>query len=146
VGLFFDGEGNVYINTTSGNPDDIKYSKQIDITKQTDDVVMKVDGKSGKTLWRITPGGFVSYVSGKFIYLTQSNDPNPTDEPVLNDSLQGLEKPAFFRVARINPRNGHFMFDYYDPKNRAPFYVHFQDNTIELVFKYEVQVLKFLSF
>jgi len=144
VGLFFDDQGNVYVNTTSGNLDDIKYSRQIDITKQTDDVVMKVDGRNGKTLWNIKPGGFISYVSGKFIYMTQSNDPNPRDEPVLNDSLVGLQKPAYFRVLRVNPKNGHTMFDYY--QDRAPFYVHFDRNTIELVFKKEVQVLKYLTF
>ena len=144
VGLFFDEQGNVYVNTTSGNPDDIKYSRQIDITKQTDDIVMKVDGRKGKTLWSIKPGGFISYVSGKFIYMTQSNDPNPRDEPVLNDSLVGLQKPPYFRVLRVNPKNGHTMFDYY--QDRAPFYVHFDRNTIELVFKKEVQVLKYLTF
>ncbi len=145
VGLFFDDAGNLYINTTSGNPDDIKYSKQIDITKQTDDVVMKVDGKTGKTLWSIKPGGFISYVSGKFIYMTESNDPNPRDVPSMNDTMGlGLQKPAYFRVLRVNPRNGHTMFDYY--QDRAPFFVHFDQNTITLVFKKEVQVLRYLTF
>jgi hypothetical protein len=145
AGLFFDDAGSIYVNTTSGSPDDIKYSRQIDINKSTDDIVMKVDASTGKTLWSIKPDAFISYASGKFIYLTASHDPNPTDEPVLNDSLQDLSQPAFFRIRRINPRNGHTMFDYEDPKDRAPFYVHFDKNTIELVFKKEVQVLHFLS-
>lgn len=144
VGLFFDDQGNIYVNTTSGNPDDIKYARQIDITKTTDDIVMKVDPKTGKTLWTIKPGGFVSYVSGKFIYLTQSNDPNPQDTPALSDTLAGFQKPPFFRILRVNPKNGHTMFDYY--QDRAPFYVHFDQNTIEVVFKKEVQILKYLSF
>ena len=33
VGLFFDDQDNVYVNTTTGNPDDIKYSRQIDINQ-----------------------------------------------------------------------------------------------------------------
>ncbi len=144
AGLFFDDHGDVYVNTTSGNPDDIKYSRQIDITKATDDIVIKVDSKTGKTLWSIKPGGFVSYVSGKFIYLTQSNDPNPQDTPALSDTLSGFQKPPFFRILRVNPKNGRTMFDYY--QDRAPFYVHFDDNTIEVVFKKEVQILKYLAF
>lgn len=146
VGLFFDDHGDVYVNTTTGNPDDIKYARQIDVTKSTQAVVLKLDAKTGKTLWSVKPGGFISYLSGKFIYAVQSNDPNPTDEVVLNDSLQGLQKPAFLRIVRINPKNGRAMWDYYDARPRAPFFIRFKDNYIELLFKKEVQVLKFLTF
>ena len=88
VGLFFDDQGNVYVNTTTGNPDDIKYSRQIDISRKTEAVLFKLDPKTGKTLWRIKPGGYISYLSGKFIYTIQSYDPNPTDEDVLNDMTE----------------------------------------------------------
>ena len=76
VGLFFDDQNNVYVNTTTGNPDDIRYSRQIDITKSTEDVLMKIDAKTGQTLWSVKPGGFISYLSGKFIYTIESYDPN----------------------------------------------------------------------
>ena len=145
VGLFFDDAGNVFVNTTSGNPDDIKYSRQIDITKATDDVLLKLDPKNGKTLWSIKPGGFISYLSGKFIYTVQSYEPNPTDEEV-NDMMSGLQKPAYFRIARINPKDGRLLWEYYDSKDRCPVDVRFNANTIELVFKKEVQVLKYLTF
>ncbi len=144
VGLFFDDQGSLYVNTTSGNPDDIKYSRQIDINKQTDDILMKVNPKTGKTLWSIKPGGFISYLSGKFIYTVQSNDPNPTDEEAQNDLM--IQKPAYFRIARINPKNGRIMWEYYDARDRCPFDVWFKDNAITLVFKREVQVLKYLAF
>ena len=68
TGLFFDDAGFIYVNTTSANPDDIKYSRQIDITKQTDDVLLKLDSKTGKQLWNIKPGGTISYLQGKYIY------------------------------------------------------------------------------
>ena len=145
VGLFFDDAGNVFVNTTSGNPDDIKYSRQIDISKSTDDVLLKLDPKNGKTLWSIKPGGFISYLSGKFIYTVQSYEPNPTDEEV-NDMMSGLQKPAYFRIARINPKDGRLLWEYYDSKDRCPVDVRFNANTIELVFKREVQVLKYLTF
>jgi hypothetical protein len=141
VGLFFDDQGMVYVNTTSGNPDDIKYSRQIDISKSTDDILMKVDPKTGKTLWSIKPGGFISYLSGKFIYTVQASDPNPTDEEQMSD--MGIQKPPYFRIARINPKNGKIMWEHY--QDRVPFDIRFSDNSIELVFKREVQVLKFLA-
>ncbi len=143
VGLFFDDAGNVFVNTTSGNPDDIKYSRQIDISKRTEDVLLKLDSKSGKTLWSIKPGGFISYLKGKFIYTVQSY--NPTDEDAMNDMSAALQKPAFLRIARVNPKDGRLLWEYYD-RDRCPIDVHFDENSIELVFKREVQVLKYLTF
>ncbi len=142
IGLFFDDQGMVYVNTTSGNPDDIKYSKQIDIEKKTDDILMKVDPKTGKTLWSIKPGGFISYLSGKYIYTVQSYDPNPLDVEQTSD--MALQKPPYFRVARIDPKNGRILWEHF--QDRVPFDVRFSDNSIELIFKREVQVLKFLAF
>jgi hypothetical protein len=145
VGLFFDDAGNVFVNTTSGNPDDIKYSRQIDITKHTDDVLLKLDSKSGKTLWSIKPGGFISYLKGKFIYTVQSYDPNPTDADAMNDMTAALQKPAFLRIARVDPKNGRLLWEYYD-RDRCPIDVRFDENSIELVFKRELQVLRYLTF
>jgi hypothetical protein len=145
VGLFFDDAGDIYVNTTSANPDDIKYSRQIDVSKQTDDVLMKLDPKTGKTLWSIKPGGFVSYLQGKYIYAYQSHDPNPTDEENISEAEMSLQKPAFLHITRINPKNGRTMWEYYD-RNRCPVDIRFHENSIELVFKREVQVLRYLSF
>jgi hypothetical protein len=38
------------------------------------------------------------------------------------------------------------MWEYYDARDRCPFDVWFKDNVITLVFKREVQVLKYLTF
>ncbi|HEY4417224.1 MAG TPA: PQQ-binding-like beta-propeller repeat protein [Verrucomicrobiae bacterium] len=143
VGLFFDASGHLYVNTTTGNPDDIKYSRQIDITKATAAVLQKIEPASGKILWSVKPGGFVSYLSGKFIYAVQSYDPNPTDEEVLNDSLVGLQKPPYLSIVRIDPKNGRILWQH--TQDRCPIDIRFDQNTIELVFKREVQVLKYLT-
>jgi PQQ-like domain len=142
VGLFFDNDGMVYVNTTTGNPDNIKYSRQIDITDQTKTVVLKVDPKNGTILWRIKPGGFVSYLSGQFLYTVQSFDPGD-QEDVLNDTMVGLEKPPLLRIKRINPQNGREMWDY--EEGRAPVNIRFNHNSIEIVLKKEVEVLRFFS-
>jgi len=142
VGLFFDDKDMIYVNTTSGNPDDLKFARQIDIEKRTDDVLMKVDSKTGKTLWSIKPGGFISYLSGKYIYTVQTDDPNPMDEEQMSD--MAITKPPYFRIARIDSKNGRILWEHY--QDRVPFDVRFHDNSIELVFKREVQVLKFLAF
>jgi outer membrane protein assembly factor BamB len=144
VGLFFDEQNFLYVNTTSGNPDDIKYSRQIDISKRTDDVLLKLDPKDGKTLWNIRPGGFISYLRGKFIYTVQSYDPNPTDEDNVNDLTAALQKPAYLRIARIDPKNGRILWEHV--QDSCPVNVQFDANVIQLIFKREVEVLKFLTF
>jgi hypothetical protein len=144
VGLFFDDRGAVYVNTTTGNPDDIKYSRQIDISRKTEAILLKLDPQTGKTLWRIKPGGYIVYLSGKFIYTLESHDPNPTDEEVLNDMTAGLQKPPFLHLARIRPADGRVLWEYY--QDRCPVDVQFDQNSISLVFKREVQLLRYLTF
>jgi hypothetical protein len=144
VGLFFDEQGNLYVNTTTGNPDEIKYARQIDIARQTEAVVAKIEAKTGKALWSIKPGGFVSYVSGKFIYVIDSYDPNPTDADQQNDMIASLQRPAYLRIARIRPSDGRIQWEYYD-RVRCPVNWSFDDNSIQLIFKREVQVLRYLS-
>ena len=144
VGLFFDNQGDLYVNTTTGNPDEVKYSRQIDVTRQTEDLVMKVEAKTGKTLWTAKPGGFVSYVSGKFLYVIASYDPNPTDEDQMNDMTASMQLPAYLRITRIRPSDGKIMWDYYD-RNRCPVNWNFDGNSIQLIFKREVQVLRYLT-
>jgi hypothetical protein len=143
VGLFFDDQDNVYVNTTTGNPDDIKYSRQIDISRKTEAVLFKVDSKSGRTLWSIKPGGYISYLSGKFIYTVESYDPNPADEEAANDLTAALQKPPYLHIARIRPADGRVLWEH--TQERAPIDTRFNDNSIELIFKKEVQVLRYLA-
>jgi outer membrane protein assembly factor BamB len=140
MGLFFDDQGMVYVNTTSGSPDQVKFSRQIDISRPTGSVILKVDPKAGKILWRNAAGGYISYLSGKFIYVVTSHDADDeADSPI----QLPMATPSHVMIRRLNPSNGNVMWEHF--QKRAPLDVHFDGNTIELVFKKEVQVLKFLS-
>jgi hypothetical protein len=151
VGLFFDDQGSVYVNTTTGNPDDIKYSRQIDISRNRDAVLFKLDAATGKTLWTIKPEndsafiyGYIAYVSGKYIYTIESFDPIPTDARDWNELTDdALTKRAHLRIVRIRPSDGKLMWEHF--QYRCPVNVRFNENTIQLVFKKEVQVLHYLS-
>jgi hypothetical protein len=140
VSLFFDDEGMMYVNTTTASPESIKYSRQIDIAQTTGAVVLKLDPRTGKTLWAAAPGGFITYVSGKFVYTLSAHQ---EDETADSRFKTGLEIPSFVMIQRINPGNGHVMWPYREP--RAPLDVQFNGNSIQLVFKNEVEVLTFLS-
>jgi hypothetical protein len=139
VGLFFDDKGMLYVNTTTADPENIKYSRQIDITQKIDAILLKIDPQTGRTLWSIKPGGFISYLSGKFIYTVQFYDPG--DEEA---SPTGIQLPAYLKLRRISPADGRQLWDY--EQDRAPLDVRFKNNSIELVFKKELQVLKYFSF
>ena len=141
VGLFFDNKGMLYVNSTTASPENIKFARQIDITQKTDAVFLKVDPKTGKILWKANPGGFISYLSGQYIYAYYIN--NADEDSGMADLAGITPTPSFIKIRRINPRNGETMWDY--QQQRAPLDVRFDGNMIELVFKKEVQVLKFLS-
>ncbi len=144
MGLFFDAQDNVFVNTTSGSPDDIKYSRQIDVTKTTDAIVQKISPQTGKILWTVKPGGHISYVAGNIIYAMQSYDSGFDSEEDGNDLTDGLQKKDYFRLVRLDPKNGRELWTY--EQQRAPSSVRFSDTYIELVFKKEVQVLKYMAF
>jgi len=142
AGLFFDDQGMLYVNTTTASPENIKYSREIDINQRTDTVFLKINPHTGKILWTANPGNFVSYLSGKFIYTYYIKEAH--EDMGLTDLAGLTPTPGFIRIRRINPANGQLMWDY--QQLRAPIDVQFTGNMIQLIFKKEVQVLKFLSF
>ena len=144
AGLFFDDAGMLYVNSTTASPESIKYARQIDITQKISSIVLKIDPRTGKTLWTANPNGLVSYLSGKFIYVirTYAGDFDENGDSRYGVDT-GLEKRAYVRIDRLNPGNGRVLWEYF--QQRMPLDVRFDKNTICLVFKKEVQVLKFLS-
>jgi hypothetical protein len=138
VGLFFDDKGMLYVNTTTVDPENIKYSRQIDITQKIEAILLKIDPQTGRTLWSAKPGGFISYLSGKYIYTVQSYDPGDVEA-----SPTEIQLPAYLKIRRISPSDGRILWEEDQP--RAPLDIRFNNNVIELVFKKEVQVLKYLS-
>ena len=145
AGMFFDEREMIYLNTTTASPESLKYSRQIDLNQKTASVVMKIDSRTGKTLWSAEPRGLVSYVSGKFIYTVHSYASDQDDDEgeggYSSDSIMGWH--ATLSIKRINPGNGHLMWEHC--QDRAPCDVQFDKTSIRLVFKKEVQVLRFFS-
>jgi len=143
-GLFFDDQGRMYVNTTTAGPDKIRYSKQIDVTDRTDDVVLKLDARTGREIWKYSMGGHLAYLSGKYLYTLSYLGPLDEGEELSPEMVaMGAQIKPYLRIRRINPRNGRVLWDYYQP--RGPLDVQIHDNTFQVVFKQEVQVLRFLA-
>jgi outer membrane protein assembly factor BamB len=144
VGLFFDDRGMLYVNTTTADPDNVRYSRQIDITQKIQASLLKMDPQTGQILWKVEPGGFISYLSKNFIYTVEIYSPSE-GERKMADMAGITPNPAHIIIRRINPKSGQVMWEYYQADKGAPLNVRFKDNSIELVFKKEVDVLKYLS-
>ncbi len=142
TGIFFDDEGMIYINTTTASHDSLKYSRQIDLSQKINSVVLKVDPLSGGVIWKANVGGLAQYVSGKIIYAVDSYQPR--EQEGFSPLAVGVERGPHLKICRLNPRNGHELWEHY--QERAPLDLGFDRNTIRLVFKKEVQVLRFVSF
>jgi len=144
MGIFFDDAGMLYVNSTTANPDSITYSKQVDVTRRTEPVVMKIDPATGKTLWSVQPHGFVSYISGKFLYVVQMSEGGSLPGTLGAVAGSAYETHSTFGLRRLNPKNGVVLWEYF--QQRFPIDVKFDRNTIQVVFPKEVQVLRYLTF
>jgi outer membrane protein assembly factor BamB len=140
AGVFFDDRDMMYVNSTTASPDKIKFSRQIDLSQKAGVQVLKIDSKNGKILWSTQQEGLVNYVSGKLVLTIQSFQPEEDDS--LADT--GLETPPYLRIRRLNASSGKEMWEYF--QQRCPLDIGFDKNLIRLVFKKEVQVLRFLAF
>ena len=140
--LMFDDDGMLYVDGTSGSVDSIRYSQQVDVSQKNYPVIMKIDSKTGKTLWRSERNGRLSHVFGKLVYTIEWHG-GDEDEEASPYGLPGLQTPPHIRIRRLSASDGRPKWEYY--QRRAPINVDIQKNMIQLVFKKEMQVLKFIA-
>lgn len=135
AGIYFDDKGAIYVNAAS---------PQATGGDQSRDLVMKVEAKTGKVLWKADREGAVTYVSGKFVYTTEWEREKKEDPEELIKVETIFDVPAHIRIKRLDTSNGRIMWSHY--QKRMPLDVRFDQNTIQILFKKEMQNLKFLSF
>ena len=141
-GLFFDTDGMIYINTTDAGPDAIKYSRQIDVSQKTLAVVQKIDPKNGEVPGRRSLAARSATSSANSFTPCSSTTPAILRmSPYTPDT--GMETKPYLKIKLLNPKNGHEVWEHW--QQRAPLDVEFENNTIRLVFRKEIQVLKFLT-
>jgi outer membrane protein assembly factor BamB len=139
AGIWFDENGMLYVNSTTADMDSIKFSKHIDIDRKITPLILKIDPRNGKTLWTSQAGSHISYMSGKFIYVWSANE--AADVGLMSAAINNS---SYVRIKRIDPGNGRILWDHFQP--RSPLDVKFNENTIQLVFENELQVLRYLTF
>ncbi len=139
-----DGNGNLYVNTTSKSPDEIKYSEQIKFDKAAA-LLLKVDAASGKILWQSANHGQAAFLSGPYLYCASADRGGVAMANGLAEALNAPQQdaPTYFHIYRIDPGNGKVLWDFY--RDQAPQEFSFEQNRFLVRMGAEVQVWKFLT-
>lgn len=141
TGLFFDEKGMIYVNTSTASPDRVRYSRQIDVTEKTRTLVIKVDPQTGKSFWRAENDGQVAYISGKYVYTVEAA--RGMDIDGVGGVKVGARIPPHIRIKRLKPSNGRVLWEHYEM--RSPLDYHFEGNEIQILFRKELEVLRFFT-
>jgi outer membrane protein assembly factor BamB len=141
----FDDHGVLYVDATSGSPEDIQYSEQIKFEKAAP-VLLKIDPSSGKILWQAANSGQGCFLSGPFLYTASAQQGGIAMANGLAEALNAPrpDAPVYFHIYRLDPADGKILWDFY--REYAPAEFSFQQNRFLVRFGSDVQVWKFLTF
>jgi hypothetical protein len=137
--LCFNGDGDLYVSTTSANPEDIQYSETVKLIDKTSPVIMKVDPKNGKIQWK-SEGTGQCYLSGKYVYGVFAQ----TGGFDLANALKPRTWNEHFRVHRLDPGNGKTLFEFYH--HGEPTFTDFDRNQFLMVLGNSVDVMRYFAF
>jgi hypothetical protein len=141
----FDDHGALYVDSTSGSPDDIQYSDQIKFDKVAP-VLLKIDPTSGKILWQVAQEGQTCFLSGPFLYTVSVQQGGIAMANGLAEALNAPrpDSPVYLDIVRLDPANGKILWDF--SREEFPSEYSFQQNRFLLRVGNDVQVWKFLTF
>ena len=143
--LQFDGQGALYVDTTTANPEDVQYSEQINLEGAAP-VLLKVEPGGGKILWQAVKRGQACFLSGKYLYSESQQQGGVAMAVGLAEALNAPrpEGPAYLHIYRLEPADGKVLWDFY--REEIPDELSFSQNRFLLRFGATVEVWKFLSF
>jgi hypothetical protein len=132
-----DDRGRIFINSTDAGADKIKFSQQVNVHERIHPVIMNVDPRSGKVLWRIESYGDECMMSGKFLYATWVTQ--------TQSALKLEEGPdTHFNLYLLKPSSGGVIWNFH-VDNQHIVQTDVQQNWILLRFLDKLYVLKFFS-
>jgi len=143
--LQFDGQGMLYVDSTTAGPEDIQYADTITFDK-IPPVLLKVDGASGKILWKAEQRGDRCLVSGKFLYAESVEQGGSGIAAALGDALNAPrgQAPVYFHLYRMDPATGQAFWSLY--REQRPENLAIEGNRILLRFGNDLELFKFLAF
>jgi hypothetical protein len=134
--LQFDEEGMLYVRATSAGVDMLRQSQQVDVTRQIKPLILKVHPANGSILWDIPRRAQVCRITGKFIYALEGSRGE-------SGTLTRVATPEYMRLYRWESGSGRVLWEHYD--KRLPVSWDCHDNVIPLLFRNELQILRFVA-
>ncbi|MEO7677414.1 MAG: hypothetical protein ABIV39_11695, partial [Verrucomicrobiota bacterium] len=108
-------------------------------------IVLKVDPKSGKTLWKSEQYAEGCFLTGKYLYMTDAARAGFGMANAVEDAFGVASRSAgIVNIYRIDPSNGKQLWSF--SKKGAPSDIDFSGNRLLLHYSDEIDVMKFLSF
>jgi len=139
--LALDGDGNVYVSSTTAGPENIRYARQISFSNKIYPQILKVELKSGKVLWQSPRVGSDCMVTGGIVYTTSAQTSGvDAMASMMNRSDAAL--PVHWRMFRLNPSNGKDEWEYY--RNGGPRETYPRQKRILLHYNEALVMLKYL--
>jgi hypothetical protein len=138
--LTLDGNGNVYLSSTTAGPENIRYSGQVNFNDKIYPMIVKVELKSGKVLWQSPRTGSSCAVSGNYVYTSDSQISGLDTMKIAMGGDGGV--PTHWRMHRLDPGSGSEKWEYY--REGAPAAMRPRGKKILLHFKDGLRLLKYL--
>lgn len=144
-GIQFDDKGMLYVSTTTASPEDIQYSEQIKVNDAIEPIILKVDPKTGKTLWKSKQMGSGCFPTGKYLYITDAGRGGFAMIRAVEEAFSAPSREGgSFQIFRMDPSNGKKLWSFV--KEGTPENIDFANNRILLHYADEIEIMKFISF
>jgi outer membrane protein assembly factor BamB len=109
-GVSPDLEGNIYVNSTTAGPDQIKYERQVSLTDKVYPMIVKVELKTGKVFWQAARVGTDVKVSNGIVYTSASQI---SGMEAISASSRGESAPVNWRLYRLDPKTGKDVWEHH---------------------------------
>lgn len=109
-GVVPDNQGNIYVSSTTAEPEAIRYDKQITFSNMVYPMIVKVQVGNGKVLWQSARVGTDAMVSNGIIYTTFSQI---SGAERISAAAGGEEAPTHWRIFRLDPDSGKDLWEFH---------------------------------
>jgi hypothetical protein len=137
-----DGNGSLYVDSSTAAPEDIQYSEQIKFEGAAP-VLLKIDEASGRILWQAMNLGQECFLTGKYLYTSSATMGGVAMAKGLAEALNAPrpEGPSYLHIYRLDPADGHLLWNFY--RQEAPEALSFEQNRFLIHFSDRILAYKF---
>jgi hypothetical protein len=138
-----DANKKLYVITTSAGPDQLNPSHDIQYSAKVKPLLLKIDAKTGATLWDSLDSVDHVYLSGKYFYGSRAQL-SSADLFTEQTSHGEYQAPVHHRVFRLDPSNGRQLWEVYHEGNSLD--VEVKNRSVFICYSDEFQAIRYFAF